>query len=363
MGNQCSSSSRKPPLPIKWASKNSLQESKNNFEPIPLSDLTFAAFGITGHGKSSILNSLAQRQNLFKEGSSLDSTTTKIEANLIQYKGKQVLLIDTPGLLDSKSQDRVNLKSLMGFLRTVKNGFTLIIYVYSLLQEKFDASMQISFKLLGTLFGQEVYERVRIVLTHIDELNSDAQKARLLKFEEELPSRLDLVNILPINSKFYHFFPKKAFGNLKKLYEEAWNMEKLIPHVLDSLDDKDFSCMNEVELILKLGENSRQMQKFQEQIKNIAEEKNQMMKMNEKLDLTLKNLQKDKGMLKGELEQIKKEYANKFEAQKVELVQVNERNILKIKELEKNLEEKIRNWQPAKETKSTVTRRIWKKKR
>jgi len=77
---------------------------------------TIILFGKTGHGKSSVCNTLYGKSGQFKESEELSSCTkewSSIEGNLF---GKQNLprikIIDTPGFMDSTGDDTNTLESI-----------------------------------------------------------------------------------------------------------------------------------------------------------------------------------------------------------------------------------------------------------
>ncbi len=65
--------------------------------------------GLTGHGKSSTCNTLSNSNN-FKESANCDSETPKVRGLGTKWmndkNGFHCLIIDTPGLADSKNRDK-----------------------------------------------------------------------------------------------------------------------------------------------------------------------------------------------------------------------------------------------------------------
>ena len=128
---------------------------------------TLIVIGPTGAGKSTLLSSIhnflrgnkyGQLEQPYKTGQSLRSTTKQCKEIIMQYKGEDLLIIDTAGLgdTDGAEQDQLNLQNvlsamikvqrLVGFLIVMNGsearGTTQLKYVLNQMRSMFPASFK-----------------------------------------------------------------------------------------------------------------------------------------------------------------------------------------------------------------------------
>ena len=121
---------------------------------------TILIFGKTGAGKSSILNSITNSSSkIFKEGESNNSETQEIKGVIHKLfnNGMNCLFIDSPGLFDSGKKDTDNMKKMSKYIQ--KSGYSIIIFVYTILEPKIDRSFYITLEMLTEIFGENVNEQ------------------------------------------------------------------------------------------------------------------------------------------------------------------------------------------------------------
>ena len=76
--------------------------------------------GSTGSGKSSLNNTLCGIQNEFKVSASKQSETFKTTSKQLFWRcsDREVILIDTPGLADTKGRDTKNIAEMVAALKS-----------------------------------------------------------------------------------------------------------------------------------------------------------------------------------------------------------------------------------------------------
>ena len=300
---------------------------------------TLVLFGKTGSGKSSILNYISGIKDKFVEGEDLKSKTKTVDNFIGPFLNKpgeeSCLFIDTPGFYDTDGEDSSHLKNMVDFLKEVREGFTLLCFALPLTEIKFDASIQLSLKMLCTLFGDEIGDKIRIIFTHYNKLKEKAAQEAINKFKSELPSLLTLSNIpYSENNKFYIFdYDNEDDGNLGELVEEIKILPKFQSEVLKTLDDLvqqglDFS--DPIKVLHILTENSKKMQeytdKFNDLEKVILDLKEARKQSEERLrERDAKIAENNKQMLELQNEMLK---ASKEDKKRMDLMLQEHRNYL-----------------------------------
>lgn len=89
---------------------------------------------MTGHGKSSTANSLAGSE-FFKISSSVNSETDKVKGLATTFLGEnnrdKVIIIDTPGIGDSKGRDTEHIANMVYNLKQIGFVHTFLIILNS----------------------------------------------------------------------------------------------------------------------------------------------------------------------------------------------------------------------------------------
>lgn len=134
-------------------------------------EIRFVVVGKTGNGKSAACNSIARRQQLFKQTASTTSTTKKCQFETISFNGRSLLVVDTPGLYDTELKQEDTLKEIGKVMAITSPGFHAFVIVVSV--GRFTAEEKDTVDLLAEKFGPELYERSVILFTRVDDLTAD----------------------------------------------------------------------------------------------------------------------------------------------------------------------------------------------
>ena len=326
-------------------------------------DYSLICLGITGSGKSSILNKIAQKPNLFPEGDELDSKTQNIQiyAKVDINKGKTCLLIDTPGFYDSNSKDQANVKEFFMNMTQLDKGVTYFVYPINLLSisTRIDATFIESMKKIKFLFGDEVFQHMKIIFTHFDEY-SNMKKNDLKEIEKNIVNMKETIikrfyshdiDFNKENFLIYNHQHDKGGEDLINLMEVLDKKPNYLPEIIKnfiSLNEKDRTEKEIKEIIISINNKIIQHnavindKTYNKRLRDIDQREVKLRK--EEKELELKE-QKAKEETDKFLRKEQKELELKFQKAKEENDKINEikkKNIdeIVLKKVNEKLEEK-----------------------
>ena len=146
--------------------------------------------GETGTGKSSLINNLVGK-DVAKVGHSMESETSKITELRLTVEGVPFILVDTPGLNDSRVEDDENLKNLKDILGRGK--IHLVIYCMKFSETRMRGSLIKTFQEYHRI-GLK-WEQTVIALTFADGLSVPSQRRNDPKFQIECEFNKQLVEM------------------------------------------------------------------------------------------------------------------------------------------------------------------------
>ena len=112
----------------------------------------------------------------FSESALADSHTHAVHKHSVTWKDLQLVIHDTPGLMDSKGveEDEANIAKIVEAARAAGHISTLVL-VLNEQAKRFNSGMQAAAKLFFDAFGPECFDIMGIAYTHT---TSDAKTAQ-----------------------------------------------------------------------------------------------------------------------------------------------------------------------------------------
>jgi ABC-type oligopeptide transport system ATPase subunit len=153
--------------------------------------------GCTGDGKSATANQLIRvlepgtSKMPFSESASATSHTHAVKEYSVEWQGVQMVIHDTPGLMDSKGveQDEVNIAKIVEAARE-KGEISALVLVLNEKAKRFNSGMQAAVKLFFDAFGPECFNVMGIAYTHADgNISLDEAQDHAISVAELLESR------------------------------------------------------------------------------------------------------------------------------------------------------------------------------
>src|SRR2546423_10558133 len=156
--------------------QNSSRDSISSTSRHPQSDedAVIVVMGVTGSGKSSLINMVADEK--VEVGHSLQSCTTEVQvASFSTKSGRLGYLIDTPGFDDTNRSNTEILKEIAAFLTKLyvrKIHVTGLVYVHRITDPKMQGSAVKNLQVFQKLCGPQCFPQIALVSTRWQELRS-----------------------------------------------------------------------------------------------------------------------------------------------------------------------------------------------
>ena len=126
---------------------------------------SIAVIGLTGSGKSTISNTLINKENEFKESNNVESETQETIGKEGTFNNRKVYIIDTPGLYDSHGNDNIHLLEMTNFIRNRRDLKSFLITL-NFNNDRIDEANLRLFQILSNMYpGKKWYNHICVVWT------------------------------------------------------------------------------------------------------------------------------------------------------------------------------------------------------
>ena len=126
---------------------------------------SIAVIGLTGSGKSTISNTLINKENEFKESNNVESETQETIGKEGTFNNRKVYIIDTPGLYDSHGRDNVHLLEMTNFIRNRRDLKSFLITL-NFNNDRIDEANLRLFQILSNMYPRKKwYNHICVVWT------------------------------------------------------------------------------------------------------------------------------------------------------------------------------------------------------
>jgi len=321
--------------------------------------------GRSGRGKSTLANVLLNKndnfEEVFKESSGSTSETKKIQFEEFEDKDINYLVIDTPGIGDTKMSDNEVLDIIAEAVYLAKDGLSQVLFVVG---GRFDQSEMATYNLLRTIiFDEHITEHTTIVRTRFADFRSEKKSKEDIELmikesqakKDELKKKIadskeKMKSLSSDNSEEYKKIAveteqlnKELKSTLSEIVESC---QSRIVHV-DNKPDARIRKKSRGKLLEHLGKSCQtdyKPEKLKELSNEIADDMNKLLCSRRELEVEMQKLKTGSGSANDKFSNIFKESdkiepvtrkEQEFSVEQLELpIKFDNLSIGKVKELE-----------------------------